>query len=92
MANYLITKSDQDEACELTYDELFIISEQIYNSYRKLKKWHTYLENESADLKSKHDVLKNEHSIFKIEHTSLDKEHTTLLDELMHWIRNILNY
>ncbi|PKU77259.1 Retrovirus-related Pol polyprotein from transposon TNT 1-94 [Dendrobium catenatum] len=74
MANDNLDQLDQDEVCQLSYDELLLISENIHDSYRKLKKMHAKLNIEFSSLQIEHANLVKENS-------DLDKDHMLLLDE-----------
>ncbi|KAL0919770.1 hypothetical protein M5K25_011888 [Dendrobium thyrsiflorum] len=92
MAGDEIQQSDEEEVCDLTYEQ-FNISEKIHSSYRKLKKVHASLKLEFLNLEKEHEALRKEHSTIDTDymklvdefdslnakHENLDSEHETLL-------------
>ncbi|KAL0928704.1 hypothetical protein M5K25_000619 [Dendrobium thyrsiflorum] len=74
MAGDEIQQSDDEEVCDLTYEQLFNISEKIHTSYRKLKKVHASLKLEFHNLEKEHESLRNEHR-------TIDTDYMKLVDE-----------
>ncbi|KAL0903152.1 hypothetical protein M5K25_027508 [Dendrobium thyrsiflorum] len=66
--------SDQEEVSDLTYDELFEVSERIHSAYRKLKRMHARLSVEHLNLQKEFEILRKDHAL-------IDDTHMKLLDE-----------
>ncbi|KAL0907692.1 hypothetical protein M5K25_022122 [Dendrobium thyrsiflorum] len=64
----------RDDVRELTYEQLFYISEKIHSSYKKLKKVHASLKLEFTNLEKEHETLRKEHY-------TVDSDYMKLLDE-----------
>ncbi|KAL0906404.1 hypothetical protein M5K25_024896 [Dendrobium thyrsiflorum] len=93
MAGDELHQSDEEEICDLTYEQLFNIFEKIHSFYRKLKKVHASLKLEFLNLEKEHESLRKEHCTIdsdymklvdefdslNAKHENLDSEHETLL-------------
>ncbi|KAL0923968.1 hypothetical protein M5K25_004758 [Dendrobium thyrsiflorum] len=66
--------SDQEEVSDLSYEELFEVSERIHSAYRKLKKMHASLSLEHLNLQKEFEILKKNYAL-------IDDTHMKLLDE-----------